>query len=245
MIQWNFNSSRLSRLGLRENIKIKGKKTEKKHRHFCFIPPRAETTTSPARRKTATSRPSGATCAATAAASTDWIRRTGQRCTGQQSTTTRRSWRSSWRRAPPWTSLAAEAVGSSAIAAGHGAASATPPVLRCHSAALCSNLRPRGVRPAAAGSKGLRGQQGHQRLGASADVPFLNTFFFTGNHNNRYNKLDITGAVQRMWRVSMTYDTSFKFFQLQQEISLDLSSQVPVFKVALKFNSRDFGACVC
>ena len=26
-------------------------------------------------------------------------------------------------------------------------------------------------------------------------------------------------------------------------ISLDLSSQVPVFKVPLKFKSRDFGAC--
>ena len=28
-------------------------------------------------------------------------------------------------------------------------------------------------------------------------------------------------------------------------ISLDLSSQVPVFKVPLKFKSRDFGACLC
>ena len=36
MIQWNFNSSRLSRLGLRENIKIKGKKTEKKTSSFLF-----------------------------------------------------------------------------------------------------------------------------------------------------------------------------------------------------------------
>ena len=55
--------------------------------------------------------------------------------------------------------------------------------------------RPRGVRPAAAGSKGLRGNQGPRRLGASADVPFLKTvFFFTGNHNNRYNKCSSTNV---------------------------------------------------
>ena len=40
----------------------------------------------------------------------------------------------------------------------------------------------------------------------------------------------------------MTYLLSFNLFcQLQHEISLDLSSQVPIFKVALKFKSRDFG----
>ena len=101
--------------------------------------------------------------------------------------------------------------------------------------------RPRGVRPAAAGSKGLRGNQGPRRLGASADVPFLKTVFFSP----AITITDITGAVQRMWHVSMTYDISFKFFQLQHGISLDLSSQVPVFKVPLKFKSPDFGACVC
>ena len=189
---------------LREIKKIKGKKG-KKHRHFGFIPPRAETTTSPTRRSTATSRPSGATCAGTAAA---WIDSsvTGQRCTGQHGTTTGRSSRSSWRRAPPWTSWAAEAVGSSAIAAGaHGAASATPPVLRSDSAARCSTQRPRGVRPAAAGSKGLPAHWGQRRLGASADVVFLKTVFFSPAVT-RTDITDITAAVQRMWHVSMTYD---------------------------------------
>ena len=92
------------------------------------------------------------------------------------------------------------------------AASATPPVLRSDSTALGSSLRPRGVRPAAAGSKGLRGNEERHRLGASADVPFLTYLLI--------------------------------FFQLQHEIALDFSSQVPVFKVPLKFKSRDFGACV-
>ena len=44
----------------------------------------------------------------------------------------------------------------------------------------------------------------------------------------------------------MTYLLSFLIlFQLQHGISLDLSSRVLVFKVPLKFKSRDFGACVC
>ena len=101
------------------------------------------------------------------------------------------------------------------------------------------------MRPAAAGSKGLRGHQGQRRLGVSADVPFLNTFFFhrQSQEQSITDITDITGAVQRMWHVSMTYDISFKFlFQLQHGISLDLSSQVPIFKVSLKFKSRDFGS---
>ena len=46
----------------------------------------------------------------------------------------------------------------------------TPAVLRLDSAALCSTQRPPGERRAAAGSEGLGGRQGRQRLGASADV---------------------------------------------------------------------------
>ena len=126
-----------------------------------------------------------------AAASTD-SSMARQRCTRQHGTATRRSWRFWWRRAPPWTSWT-PAVRSSAIA-GHGAAEppdATPPVLRSfHSAALRSRRRPRGDRPAAAGSEGLRGHQGHHRLGASADVPFLNTVFShrQSQYYNRYNR---------------------------------------------------------
>ena len=54
----------------------------------------------------------------------------------------------------------------------------TPAVLRFHSAACCSNRRPRGERQAAAGSEGLGGRQERRRLGASADVTTVLTTVF-------------------------------------------------------------------
>ena len=80
---------------------------------FCGVSPRAETTTSSERRKTATWRRCGATCAATGAASTNSSRSMGcsaPRCTGQQRrTASAETSRFSWRRARPWTSWTASA----------------------------------------------------------------------------------------------------------------------------------------
>ena len=115
----------------------------------------------------------------------------------------------------------------------------TPAVLRFHSAASCSTLRQRGERQAAAGREGLSGRQEQYRLGASADVtPVLKTVFHRQSQQ-------IVAVQCGICFDELKFEISGSFNFNQHEISLDLSSHVPVFKVPLKFKSRDFGACLC